>query len=281
MADVRQMTTVLKERSRHELRREDDYINAPKPDGYRSHHLIYSFCSNRRVSEQYDGRRVEIQIRSRLQHSWATAVEAVGMVKGQYLKGSKGDPKWLRLFHLMSGELAMAEHCPESEHLPPHRERVAEIVELNRELMAVNTLDNLSNIVRWTQDAIATTDRPTMFLIQYDNTTNQVEVTPYFNPKTAARAYDLAEVLDNERNSEIRNVVLVEADKLQTLKDAYPNYFGDVQLFKAQLKHVVGGRAAREYKIKPQEKAPPPALEHLTPDTAWFRRSPFKKPKGA
>jgi hypothetical protein len=37
-------------------------------------------------------------------------------------------------------------------------------------------------------------------------------------------------------------VVLVEVDKLDNLERSYPNYFGDVQIFKEQLRLVTKGK---------------------------------------
>jgi len=42
-----------------------------------------------------------------LQHAWATAVEAVGIFTKQALKSNIGDGEWLRLFALMSSEIAV------------------------------------------------------------------------------------------------------------------------------------------------------------------------------
>lgn len=67
----------IRERSLHVIRKEWDYIRNPKDDGYRSHHLSLVFHANRRADEVYEGRRIELQVRTRLQHSWATAIEAV------------------------------------------------------------------------------------------------------------------------------------------------------------------------------------------------------------
>lgn len=54
MEEVRALVVVLRDRSRHELRNEDDYIAAPKPDGYRSHHLMMGF-RGRGEKEIYNG----------------------------------------------------------------------------------------------------------------------------------------------------------------------------------------------------------------------------------
>jgi ppGpp synthetase/RelA/SpoT-type nucleotidyltranferase len=57
IADVRVLVDVLRNKSRHELRHEDDYIGEPKPDGYRSHHMIFNY-KGRGEAEIYDGRRI-------------------------------------------------------------------------------------------------------------------------------------------------------------------------------------------------------------------------------
>jgi len=50
-----------------------------------------------------------MQIRSRVQHAWATAVETVDMFSGQALKSSHGDDKWLRFFAVAASEMAYIE----------------------------------------------------------------------------------------------------------------------------------------------------------------------------
>jgi (p)ppGpp synthase/HD superfamily hydrolase len=46
-----------------------DYIAKPKPDGYRSVHLVFRFKSPSSERAIYNGQRIEIQIRSKLQHN--------------------------------------------------------------------------------------------------------------------------------------------------------------------------------------------------------------------
>jgi ppGpp synthetase/RelA/SpoT-type nucleotidyltranferase len=87
--------------TQHRLREDTSYIERPRRGGYRSHHFVLDF-SGAGPDAAYDGRRVEIQIRTQLQHAWATAVEAVGMVRGEDLKAGDGNVDWLRLFALMA-----------------------------------------------------------------------------------------------------------------------------------------------------------------------------------
>ena len=51
----------------HEFYRINDYIANPKSDGYRSIHLIYKY-KNQRIPD-WDGLLVEVQLRTKLQHS--------------------------------------------------------------------------------------------------------------------------------------------------------------------------------------------------------------------
>ena len=268
IADVSALVGVLRDRSRHHLRAENDYINNPKPDGYRSHHLMFNF-RGRGQAKYYNDRRIEVQIRTRMQHSWATAVEAVGLFRGEDLKGNKGNPDWLRLFKLMSAEFAVAEGCPEPSDVPNHQKRVAEIKALNKTLQATATLENLSNAVRWTDIAIAPSSKPSYYLIKYDNATNQVSVEPFFAPSTAMQSYEKAELADNESGNDTTNIVLVEADKLENMKEAYPNYFGDVQLFRMQLANITTGLGAREFVVRPQETVRSRPKEN--PNYMWLK----------
>jgi hypothetical protein len=72
---------------RHELKHEKDYIAEPKESGYRGIHLVYRYISDR--SEDYNGLQIELQLRSRYQHAWATAVETAGTFLERSLKSSR------------------------------------------------------------------------------------------------------------------------------------------------------------------------------------------------
>ncbi|HWM47934.1 MAG TPA: RelA/SpoT domain-containing protein [Xanthobacteraceae bacterium] len=269
-ADVRSLISAVRERSRHHLRNEDDYINNPKPDGYRSHHLMYAYRGKGDMAV-HDDRRIEVQIRTRLQHSWATAVEAVGLFRQEDLKGNQGSPEWLRLFLLMSAEFAFCEGCPEPPGVPPRDQRVREIKDIDKKIRASAMLDNMSLAVRGTDQLTNYSDlKPRYYLIRFNNEKKEVEVERYDLPRGATLQYDNAEELDNCTGNEATNVVLVEADKIENLKDAYPNYFGDVQLFKLQLSNIVKGGNVIEYSVRPQETVRPRPKEN--PNLSWLKR---------
>jgi Region found in RelA / SpoT proteins len=277
MDDLTRLTSVLERRLRHEIKRNDNYILTPKPDGYRSHHLILSY-NGRGDASIFDGRSIEVQVRTKLQHSWATAVESVGSFRQEDLKGNSGDADWLRLFRLISSEFAIAEGQNEGDGLPPHIERVKEIASLHNKLMVSSALDNMSYAVEWVRRSVHSLLKPLYYLIIYDNLTNKVSVEPFFNAMAATKAYDKAEQADNKTGLNTRNVVLVEADKLDTVTFAYNNYFRDVREFRRRLRAIVGEQN-KDFELMEQEKVRPKPRQ--ASDPSWLRRSRFPKPKGA
>lgn len=274
---VHALVASLKQKTRHELQKEDDYIESPKADGYRSHHLIFRFNPPASDLVIFGGKRIELQVRTRLQHAWATAVEAVGLFRGEHLKNNQGSRDWLRLFSLMSAEFAEAERCPVPPGTPEGPERRAEIRRLANSLGAISVLDGVRYGVRGTDAPLAPGYRPTYYLIRFDHTSKAVHVEPYNKPRSATDSYDSAEEQDNKTGLDTQNVVLVEVDKIENLKAAYPNYFGDVELFKTQLRAVVLGGAAVEYALAPQQKLIARAGEQQG-SPGWLRRNPFPRP---
>ena len=67
-----------------------NYLDSPKPDGYRGVHLIYRYQNP--IATEYNGLSLELQLRTHLQHAWATAVETMGTFLGQALKSGQGEP---------------------------------------------------------------------------------------------------------------------------------------------------------------------------------------------
>jgi ppGpp synthetase/RelA/SpoT-type nucleotidyltranferase len=125
MRDVSQvdsLVNIYRHESRgmkHKLAKEQDYIAIPKSSGYRGIHLVYKYRSDK--AEDYDDMRIEIQVRTLMQHAWATAVETVDTFTKQSLKASQGKPDWLRFFALMSSAMVhplILSNTPPIENAP-------------------------------------------------------------------------------------------------------------------------------------------------------------------
>jgi hypothetical protein len=227
-----------------------------------------------------NGRRIEIQIRTPLQHSWATAVEAIGSYRSENLKGGQGNKGWLRFFKLMSAEFSEAEGCPFHSSMPEHGDRVREIRELNDSHKISETLDNLRHLVDWAQTSVLPHDKATHLLIKYNNFNRTVTVMSYSVPILAAKSYDMAEDVYNKTGEYLENIVLVEVEKLGDIRKAFPNYFLDVQPMREQLGRILQGKRPEEFKVLHQERVRQPP--RATPISAgWARRNRFPKPKGA
>lgn len=97
-------------RFHHELVTCTDYISSPKASGYRSVHLVYRFKSP--VRPQYNSLLIEIQIRTRIQHAFATAVETMDTFLNTSLKSSEGPTEWLNFFSLIGSAFAHLEDTP-------------------------------------------------------------------------------------------------------------------------------------------------------------------------
>ena len=272
IGDVHRIIEAYGASCRHLIYDQDDYISNPKAGGYRSHHLKLKFVGSGEF-ERFSGRRIEVQVRTQLQHTWATAVEAVGLIRGEDLKGGIGNPDWLKLFELMSSEFAEAEKCPPVPGAPIGRDRRREIRDLEMRLGAAATLDNLSQAFRAAERHVF--DRETKyFLIKYNPETRAVSVRSYREPIKGIETYDDEEmklIIQPEKPS--FDTVLVEVDKVKNLQNAYPNYFGDVHLFRRQLRRVCKAKDAEDFRLIPQELAPPKPRE--APDLSWFTRNRF------
>ena len=79
--------------------RVSDYITEPRPSGYRGVHVVI----------EYDGRPVEVQLRTQVMHEWAITVERVGGRLGEDLKSGVGPAPVLRLLEEISEVMAIEE----------------------------------------------------------------------------------------------------------------------------------------------------------------------------
>lgn len=212
---------------KHELAQVDDYIFSPKKSGYRSVHLIYKYYSDRK--ETYNGLKIEIQIRSSLQHAWATAVETVGTFTRQSLKSSTGEEDWLRFFALMSSAIAIREKRPPVPDTPILHGSLRK--ELNHYIKLLDVESHLrayGNAVRTIGEKMGKTGDQ-YYLLQLNPTTKTLSIQSYRQRELplAAEEYLAAETA----SPEIADAVLVSVDSVAALRRAYPNYFLDTHIF--------------------------------------------------
>ena len=214
-------------RIKHELLSENDYIASPKPSGYRSHHLIYRYFSDR--NDTYNGLKIEIQIRSRLQHARATAVETMGTYTRQSLKSSQGEQDWLRFFALMSTVIAFREGSPKVPETPDgSRELISELRHYASELDVINRLTAYRVLTRHIVPRIGDA-RYFLVQLEFDKRTIMIKRFSSNDLDAASSQY-----LDAERSAlsfANSDAVLVSVESVQSLERAFPNYFLDTSRF--------------------------------------------------
>jgi hypothetical protein len=216
----------------HLLHKKNDYIKEPKPDGYRSYHLVYRYCSVAKKHRVYNDLKIEIQLRSRLQHAWATAVETVGTFSRQPLKSGGGQFEWRRFFALMGSAIALREKCPPVPGTPRDKgDLVAELRVLRDKLNVSTILEGYR-----TSLSVVQTDHvkdSLVFLLEIDPVAWAVSYTG-FTEDESEKASEL--YLEREKAIALSvvpgaQVVLASANSLRALRSAFPNYYLDTRVF--------------------------------------------------
>jgi hypothetical protein len=213
-----------------------DYIAAPKADGYRSVHLIYKYRSPARP--QWNGLRIEIQVRSRFQHAWATALETVDTFTSQSLKVGAGIVRWRRFFLLMSTAIARLEERPDCPECPESPEvLISELRELATELRVEALLNGWSEALRYLP--IQPRAQRGVHLLYLDPGRDQLTATSFSGAEQAraSEAYMRAESEAQEQPA--AQAVLVSVEAVQALRVAFPNYFADTTLFVGLLRSTL------------------------------------------
>lgn len=231
--EVRSLTDVIvNSRTRHILHRTDDYITNPKESGYRGIHLVYKYNG---LKKEYQDYFVELQIRSKIQHAWATAVEMVDTFTNQALKASKGKKDWADFFRFVSVEFALLEKS-KAGNVAFGIDTRAKVISLSHKL---NVIKLLSAYAVTIQHLTKRSDNKTdYFLLELTEHATQIYITQ-FPPSKLQQATAL--YLEKEEQAKVdgsRNVVLVAANSVHSLKAAYPNYFAQSTDFLKYLSQV-------------------------------------------
>jgi len=222
---------------KHQVARTQDYIMFPKDDGYRSVHLRYRFAG-RASASPWNKLRVEIQLRTKMQHSWATALETIDAFTGENIKFGSGDDRWRRFFALMGSVHAGLEAAPPVPGTPENQlELRDEVAHLANELRVDYLLQSYSRIGRHVQGR--KDGKAMWYLLSLMPDQNQIRLQAYPAKLigTAQLAYDQAE---KEFANSKSQAVLVSVAQIADLQKAFPNFFGDTRLFLSSLNRYLG-----------------------------------------
>jgi hypothetical protein len=216
--------------------KEYDYISQPKADGYRSIHFVVKYKPKSKAYSYLPSRRIEIQIRSALQHKWATALETIDLFTEQTLKTGGGQFSWKRFFVLTSSLFAMSEDCPVvPDSVASNDALLQEIRGLWRGIRIREQFDGwitaAQTLIPKEHGANAT------YLVEVDVDQKSTTVKGFSDVMAAYKAYSEAE----RKNRQIKNrtAVLVSTQSVNQLRGAFPSYYGDTKAFLDEVEDLI------------------------------------------
>ncbi len=196
---------------RLKVTRERDYIKETPETGYKSYHLTIQDPTKSNL-------KLEIQLRSRIHHNWATLVEITDQVLGTKIKENHDTPDLMEFHRIFSKN--------ESEITIEDKKRLLEIADRYDYVSKIGQLFIKNNQrIRSLYDEInSTTD--TFFLVETDNR-KLTSFAHYNGFQEAEEAYirRYAELSNNHNAS--ANLLLFHAQQpdFETISMAYSNYF--------------------------------------------------------
>jgi len=225
---------------KHKKVNEKDYITYPKEDGYRSIHLIYRYKSNKEGKKDYNGLLVEVQIRSKLQHLWATAIETVDFITRQAIKSNEGQKEWVDFFRLVSSAFAIMENTSLVPNTPANKKKLyAQLKEKEKELQVVNIMEGWEQAVKVFKEVAKEKPGLKFFLLDLDIVGGKLNLSGYTKNQEEKAISDYEKAEKRNQGRKEYDVVLVGADTINDLKKAYPNYFVDTKEFLINLKKIL------------------------------------------
>ena len=238
LTEVDALRDLYRRRMNHRFVGEKDYVRNPKTSGYRSIHLVYRYRSDKK--DTYNGLHIELQLRTRRQHAWATAVETVGTFLGQSLKSSEGREDWLRFFELVGSGFALAESAPAGPNVPvAPAALVAEIRSAAMRLQVKKKLEAFRRVLVVTEvHREEMRGRNYLLLLVLRPEQESLEVRAYSGSGILEATDDY--LMEEKRLAGTAgDTVLVASDSLDSLRQAFPNYFFDTRTFLEELDQLL------------------------------------------
>lgn len=194
-----------------------DHMSKPKASGYRGIHVI---CRHDVPDYGYKQLNVEVQIRSHLQHDWATAVETYDQIKETSLKFDQGSVRERRYFQLASAIM--------SDDVDDRDSAIQELRSLDAGLHILEELTAASDSMFVTY--VGEIDRSSSCLLTVDLGVQQVDIE-VFPPQDEASAADKYTELETKKETPGVIYLLARAGSMKDLRFAYPNYSSDISQF--------------------------------------------------
>ncbi len=203
--------------------RETDYRDRGRDDsGYRAFHLIL----------EREGCKVELQIRSKIQHYWAETIERTSVVYGHYIKELEGDPVVIEYFKTLSDLFYEIEsgRKPDGglrtklESLRLESEKIIESVDTKNLVSSFVNEGIIKDLIR--KEKSSRTNGIQNWIIVFSWESGQFVTWELVtnDPEGAISRYvEFEEIFKSENGYE---VVLVGSSQVKTLRQTHSHYFG-------------------------------------------------------
>lgn len=215
-----------KPKKRFSYKSTKNYIEIPKDDGYKSIHQIYEYKDKSVFTHQ-----LELQIRTQLQHFWATAVEVLGMRTNTKIKQGSGDENYKEFFKLCSALFSHIEQTTiHKDYLSYSKTQICDkIKNLDKKHNIITSLNALAISSKHIENQA--NKQNYYFIMELDLQEHQIRITGYKKSDLdkARKYYDFIE--EQSRINTNIDVVLISLDNIRLLKKAYPNYYLDCNAF--------------------------------------------------
>ncbi|MFK8137064.1 MAG: RelA/SpoT domain-containing protein [Bdellovibrionales bacterium] len=208
--------------SKSKLKKLDDYVGWPKSDGYRGVHLIY---------QHSDSKVVELQLRTQLQHIWATSVEIYGFLQNVSFKTGSGEKDWQEFFKFLSSYFAILENGKviQEHELFSDIQLKSKLKRITKKLKAIEILNSATLGIEVVINKKNKARNGKLALLELDYSSLETRIDIYTKSQFDLAVEDYTKREIELKGSHSNNVVLVNIENVDALKASYPNYFLDTR----------------------------------------------------
>lgn len=209
-----------------------DYIEKPRNTGYRAIHFVFRYLPNDKTHDCY-GQKIELQLRTKIQHAWAMGVETAELITGSALKDGVEDSEWQVFFRdisvcFYSVDIGSCE-CKKNE-----KEIIDSIVSNTKinpkyieDLRSVMTMVTINDSEGETERK-SEVDGYYLMDVNYKSRLSRIVFFPKEERDKAIENYNQQE---RENEGQPKDVILVSVPSIKNLKEMYPSYYFDASKF--------------------------------------------------
>ena len=212
-SDIDQLTVLLPylDEILHEYR-EKNRLENPAPSGYCGIHRIY----------KKDGVCIELQIRTMLEHVWATSVESIDVLRGTAMKNGEDGAAWTEFFQLFSSLCALVERKP-ALSMHDGMDSISLMSRIEKLEQSDKIISKIQNYAKTHKVQNELSKYPNAYYVQIERKEDGVTIITGYTEEQVGKAY--AEYEENERGTTDSNKVLVSVNNIKKISEIYPNYF--------------------------------------------------------